>query len=150
MKYFAYGANMNHESMYDRCSNGTIKFLKRVFLDGWVFRYRGYSRGRRGAVADIQQCEGERVWGGLWEIDNESLQALDRFEGYPSFYTRRLVTVQDDEGHAYEAWVYVMNGKWEEGEPSDYYQSIVVQGARDCGLPEDYIRRFLLGQDSTR
>lgn len=142
--YFAYGSNMNLEQMRYRCSGHHAVFLKRVRLDGWRFCYRGYSRGWGGGVATIVPEPDGHVWGALWEIDRGSLAVLDRYEGYPSFYDRFLVTVRDDGGTEYEALVYEMQGNTAECLPSDGYREAVFRGAMACGLPEDYIRRFIL------
>lgn len=80
--------------------------------------------------------------GGLWEIGDEDLRRLDRYEGYPFSYDRKDVVVKDDTGREYHALVYFRKHR-NPGTPSDYYRSIVIEGAIDCGLPEDYIEEKL-------
>lgn len=143
MYYFAYGSNMNLKQMEERCGKNA-KFLKRAFLKGFKFVYDGYSVTRKGAVANIIETgnESDIVWGGLFEIDKECNDKLDRFEGYPKAYNRKVVPVHDDEGNTYCAIVYYRTGE-KEAKPSESYKEVVIKGAIDCGIPEDYIVKFL-------
>lgn len=61
MYYFAFGSNMNHKQMKERCPNS--KFIKRVYLENYKFVYDGYSYTRRGPVANIVESQEEIVWG---------------------------------------------------------------------------------------
>lgn len=126
--------------MKERCPGA--KFLKSVYLEGYKFVYDGYSSTRNGAVANIVRSEKDIVWGALFEVDDECMKSLDRYEGYPRFYQREYVEVQDKQGNKYAALVY-LRGPQVVGEPSDEYRKIILNGAKDCGLPEEYINRFI-------
>lgn len=141
MFYFAYGSNLNHKEMRKRCPNS--KFLKRAYLEGYRFVYDGRSFYRKGAVANIVPEEKGVVWGGLWEIEDKDLDELDKYEGYPYTYKRKIIKVKDDDNKEYDAWVYYREGE-KEGEPSEEYRDIITKGAKDCNLPEDYINEFIL------
>ncbi len=139
--YFAYGSNMYHKQMNKRCPSS--KFLKPVYLDKYKFVYDGESkRWDNKAVANVLYSDGCQVWGGLFEINEDNLAALDCFEGYPDSYDKKMVEVQDADGDKYEAWVYHRTNK-NLGDPSDKYQRQVKDGAKDCGLPIDYIKENL-------
>lgn len=133
--YFAYGSNLNHVQMQKRCPQG--RFIARARLDGFKFTYDGYSKKRKGAVANIIKDEHSAVWGGLYKISEKDLSRLDLCEGYPRAYKRRPVFVEDEEGKTYHAIIYYRTGK-KEGSPSQEYRKTVLKGAKDCGLPEDY------------
>ena len=45
----------------------------------------------------------------LLEVDEATMERLDRLEGYPRLYDRRKVTVSLPDGGADTAWVYMMN-----------------------------------------
>jgi gamma-glutamylcyclotransferase (GGCT)/AIG2-like uncharacterized protein YtfP len=141
MYYFAYGSNMNHKQMKQRCPNS--KFIKKVFLEGYKFIYDGYSSTRQDSVANIIKSNKDIIWGGLFEINEDDLSALDCYEGYPKYYDRKGLTVSDETENKYKAIVYLRTGK-QQGKPSKEYFNLVIQGAKDCGLPEDYIKRNLL------
>lgn len=137
MRYFAYGSNMCHEQMKRRCPSSN--FLMRVYLEGYKLVYDGHSISRNGPVANVVISLKDRVWGGLFEINKDNLAALDCCEGYPRIYKRRELTVKDDQSTPYKTYVYLRDAL-NEGKPSSSYRGIVIQGAHDCGLPEEYIR----------
>ena len=145
MYYFAYGSNMNHQQMKQRCPNS--RFIRKARLDGFRFVYDGNSRTRGGAVANIQESRapGSVVWGGLFEIDEDDLAALDRYEGHPRSYQRRTVTVRDEQGTDSEAIIYYRTGE-DLGKPSGQYRTIVIEGAENCQLPWSYVASVLAGQ----
>lgn len=135
MYYFAYGSNMNHKQMAERCPNS--KFIKKVFLEGYRFVYDGVSSFRKGAVANIIESKDEIVWGALFEINSNDLAALDCCEGYPKAYNRKEINVAGAGHETYKAITYFRTGK-QEGAPSAEYREIIKQGAKDCRLPEGY------------
>jgi gamma-glutamylcyclotransferase (GGCT)/AIG2-like uncharacterized protein YtfP len=137
MYYFAYGSNMNHKQMQARCPDS--RFLKPVYLNKAGFRYDGYSTSWGGAVANIFASDKNKVWGGLFEVSDKDLASLDRYEGFPNHYGKMIVKVFDTEGNAYDAWVYFRIGEIK-GEPSSKYRNVVLEGAKNCNLPEDYIK----------
>lgn len=141
MLYFAYGSNMNHKQMKQRCPSS--KFIKRIYKKGYKFVYDGYSKIREGAVANIVKSKGNVVWGGLFKINKDNLGALDCCEGYFSkIYDRKTIIVKDDKGKGYKAIVYFRTGK-DVGAPHRKYRKIIIKGAKDCGLPKDYIKDSL-------
>ena len=140
MYYFAYGSNLNHAQMAERCKGS--KFIKRALLKDYRFVYDSYAGHREGAVANIVQAIGSEVWGALYEISKENLRELDKYEGYPTAYQRKEFEVQDDDGHLIRAIAYYRTGKTE-GKPSKGYELIVSDGAEDCELPREYISRIL-------
>lgn len=142
MYYFAYGSNMNHQQMKNRCPNS--RFTKRAILERHKFVYDGYARTRNGAVANVIGTgrKDDIVWGGLFKINEDNRSALDCYEGYPIAYDRKEVRVKDDEGNCYTAIVYFRAGR-PKSKPSEDYRNIVIQGAKDCNLPEEYIRNNL-------
>jgi len=135
MLYFAYGSNMNHKQMAERCPGSC--FVKRVYLEGYKFIYDGYSDTRKGAVANIIEENGNIVWGGLFEIKEDDLRSLDRYEGYPRFYDKKIVKVKDEASNVYDAWVYFRTGM-KQNRPSEVYRMVVLEGAKDCNLPDEY------------
>ena len=53
-----------------------------------------------------------------YEVDDSTLQSLDRLEGYPSFYNRKLINVKDINGYVYYLndnkynYKHIKNGDW--------------------------------------
>ena len=140
MFYFAYGSNMNHQQMRTRCPEA--KFLFRAVLESHSFVYDGWSLMHRGAVANIVPKKNGTVWGGVYETLEAHRDTLDNYEGYPSHYDRKGVSVVDDSRDLHAVFVYFRQGE-APGSPSDEYRQTVLRGARDCDLPEEYTEKFL-------
>ncbi len=137
MLYFAYASNMNHAQMAKRCLG--YRFVEAAALEGHKFVYDGHSDARFGSVGNIvQESRDDVVWGGLFEITDMHLAALDEYEDYPKMYKRKEVNVITMEGELVSAVTYYKAPE-EQSVPSDEYRGIVLQGAADCGLPGRYI-----------
>jgi gamma-glutamylcyclotransferase (GGCT)/AIG2-like uncharacterized protein YtfP len=141
MYYFAYGSNMNFREMKKRCPKAY--FVTKAKLYGYKFVYDGYSNYRKCAVGNIVKSDKDFVEGGLFVIDEKCLENLDRYEGYPVHYKRKIVKVIDDQGNSYDAIVYFREPQ-KIGAPSEEYRAIVLEGAKDCKLSQDYIEKFLM------
>lgn len=140
MLYFAYASNMNHAQMKERCPGG--RFLKPAVLEGYRFVYDGYSVTRQGATANIVKSEFDSVRGALFEITEKDKLSLDSHEGYPKDYDRKVVDVRAADGVVHAAMTYFRPGR-ALAKPHPDYERVVLDGARDSKLPEDYIDKYL-------
>lgn len=140
MLYFAYASNMNFIQMKRWCP--ASRFLKTVLLEGHRFVYDGYSVTWDGAVGNIVRSDSEHVWGSLFEITERDRLSLDAFEGYPRTYDRKEVVVKDADGNIYRAMTYARAGR-AVGKPHPDYEKVVLDGAKDCHLPEEYVDKSL-------
>ena len=53
--------------------------------------------------------QGHRVKGEIYRVsDAEGWRVLDRLEGHPDFYVRRVVDIVGVDGETYAAWVYFL------------------------------------------
>ena len=82
------------------------------------------------------------VPGALWRLDHVDLRSLDRYEGAPHLYERRLLEV-DTESGPLEAITYVMTSDDYLGLPSTWYFERIVEGYADWGLPRDALSASL-------
>jgi gamma-glutamylcyclotransferase (GGCT)/AIG2-like uncharacterized protein YtfP len=138
--YFAYGSNMLLSQMKERCPDS--KFVGRAYILGYKFVYDGYSKSRNCAVANIVEVDNSIVLGGLYKISEKDLKSLDRFEGYPSSYNRKIIKVILDNKREVDGYTYFRVGE-PLGLPTDEYRDLIKKGAYDCNLPEDYISGFI-------
>ena len=141
MIYFAFGSNMNHRQMKQRCKDSS--YISSGVLERFKFVYDGYSTRWKGAVGNIVPSKSDSVFGALFEVTEEDLDALDGYEGYPTRYQKIEVPVVSKERGEMRAFAYFREGE-KEGLPSDDYLSTVLQGARDCGLPDQYVQKYLI------
>lgn len=146
IKYFAYGSNMNFKQMQDRCSNNN--FINKAYLEGYRFVYDGKSEKRKGAVANVIRDDESEVWGGIFEITKKELSHLNCKEGFYSKKDHRNIYDRDFFRFYFEnkepcyAFIYHRE-KQARGVPSEEYKNIIIEGAKDCGLPENYIKNTL-------
>lgn len=132
--YFAYGSNINLDQMAYRCPAAQV--VGPVTLEGWELLFR------RGGFATIAPKEGEKVTGLLWSITPACERSLDRYEGYPRFYDKRMVTVQDSEGRALSVMAYIMDERFRAPMlPSNSYYQGILEGYRQNGLPADALKQ---------
>jgi len=129
MLYFAYGANLNNAGMKWRCPKATP--IKNITLSNWRLVFRG--------VADIEPSLGHSVQGVLWHITPECEASLDRFEGYPTLYTKDYFLVStkvDEQGNCVESeevMVYLMM-RDTYGAPFHGYLDTIQEGYLEHGL----------------
>lgn len=130
--YFAYGSNMNQEQMSTRCRGSELGSLAR--LTGWRYFING--RG----YAGIEESPSDHVLGCFWSLEDEHVASLDRYEGVKgNFYSKETLEVEKPEdGSKVSALVYLSVNR-EYGIPTPRYQGVVVSGAREIGLPADYL-----------
>ena len=77
------------------------------------------------------------------EGDFDELKKLDRVEGHPKAYERRLRTVTTSDDVTLEAWVYTVAEPREEAPPNRAYWRLLVDGAKQAGIPADYVAEEL-------
>jgi len=132
--YFAYGSNINLDQMADRCPDARV--VGPVVLEGYELLFR------RGGFATIGSCGGSKVHGLLWSITPDHERSLDRYEGYPRFYDKRMVTVRNDQGRSLSVMAYIMNERFREPMlPSSSYYKGILEGYRQNGLPVPELKK---------
>ena len=132
--YFAYGSNINLDQMAYRCPDAQV--MGPVTLKDYELLFR------RGGFATIVPKEGAMVPGLLWSITPECERSLDRYEGYPLFYDKRMVTVRDSEGRSLSVMAYIMDERFREPMlPSNAYYQGILEGYRQNGLPATALKK---------
>lgn len=132
--YVAYGSNLDTEQMAWRCPKA--KIISSGMLEGWELIYR---RSYSGAYATIRKAPGKYVPVGLWKISAADERALDRYEGFPSFYQKQLVEVLVGNGRKVTGMVYIMRPDARPGFPSETYIDTIYRGYIDFGLDARFL-----------
>lgn len=127
---FAYGSNMLRSQLRSRCPGATGAMPARLLHHRLGFV--GYSRGWGGAVATVEPLAGAVVDGVAFWLTAADLARLDAYEGVPTVYQRKLMTVRGWQRKV-RAWVYVRTGA-SPGAPSYRYLAALVAGAVEHGL----------------
>ena len=129
--YFAYGANMNQESMARRCPQAQNP--RPFVLRDWRLKFYTH--------ATVERSPGDSVWGILWEISQDCERRLDSFEGWPIYYTKRSWRQDRSKFFFYEM------AQYREGSPSRGYVDDIRQVYRYFNQPFDHL---IPGMDSER
>jgi hypothetical protein len=158
--YFAYASDMLEE----RIRSGSSRSARRVAVGaapGFTFDYTIFSKVWKGGVADLVESRaGSPAWGAVWEFPEDDLDALDKQKGVGGAepkYRRFSLEVVGDDGKRWPCFSYsvvpakrvrVKDGGVKRFNPSVQYRACVLRGARESGLPPDYIRRLEAIADS--
>ena len=140
MKYFAYGSNMSWQELRSWCPSA--EFVTVARLPDHRLDFTRYSQRRRGGVADVVPSNGDEVWGVVYDIPSDELPALDRKEGVPNAYQRQDVSVIVQAGERAKALTYTVVQKVPTERPSQAYVDLILKGARERGLPAEYVRKL--------
>ena len=132
IKYFAYGSNLSHNQMNERCPGAIPICPARVI--GYRLVFAGNSQRWRGAVADIRPNTEWYVQGGLYRMRKRDLKSLDFYEGYPDFYTREECEIILPTGEAIIGLIYRMTNNLKIGKPSKSYLETIIRGFFDFGI----------------
>ena len=120
--YFAYGANMHPTAMKMRCPDA-VPLCQFNLLD-WKLEFYNH--------ATIVPQAGCYVPGVLWEITEDCEYALDAYEGYPAYYTKRDWYQGDQDFFFYE-----MAPSNRSGSPGSSYVANIADSYRYWNIPSD-------------
>ena len=130
---------MSSEELRGWCPGA--EFVAVARLANYRLDFTRYSARRQGGVADVVRARGESVWGVLYDVPSGEMAALDRKEGVAAMaYERKRVLVTTTAGTRVRAVTYSVIEKEPGQTPSDYYLELILTGARERSLPEEYVR----------
>jgi gamma-glutamylcyclotransferase len=132
--YFAYGSNMDPQTMQERVPHA--RPLGPARLDGFRLEFSIYSTRWEGGAANLELDERSHVWGVLWEIPEEGRAGLDAYRGHPTFYRREEVSVLGPAGKVI-AFTYRVAHQKAWIRPTDGYVNLLRSAIRVHGLPPE-------------
>lgn len=130
MYYFAYASNLNLQQMKERCPDSIT--ISTATLHHYQVVFTGWSRYWRGGIATIRPLRGSRVRGGIYQVSEECMKRLDKYEG-PE-YQRLNIIVNNEDNEPVEAITYINTSQSRESKPSSQYLDTIRQGYRDWRL----------------
>ncbi len=162
--YAAYGTNMYPDQMNTRAPHSP--FAGTGWLKGWRLTFAGDDPTWEGAVATVVEDPDSRVFVVLYDVPDEDVRALDRWEGTDRMPARKIrvritrrptvpdgppVDAQESEfavdiapagtDDTVLAWLYVMDA-FEGGLPSARYLGLLADAAECAGAPEKYVHEL--------
>jgi hypothetical protein len=133
-RYFAYGANLDHRHMGERCPGAAV--LGQAVLPGREFRIAATGYGDAAPVAAPDRL----LYGLLWELGPRDEAALDAFEGVPEgLYRKEYTTVRAEDGGEVAVMLYRAANP-APGIPVPGYLEGIIAAAESLGFPVDYVR----------
>lgn len=139
MLYFAYGSNMSTLRLRERVPSA--RPLGTAWVDGWKLLF-GKRSVDGSAKCTLSGSAVGRVHGVLFEIEPRHKPALDKAEG-PGYSELEVSAARN--GSVLRPFSYVVKEEWFEDalRPYTWYLDLVVEGAREHGLPEEYVGQIL-------
>lgn len=138
---FAYGSNMATRRLRaaNRCPSAQA--LGVAELRGYELRWHKRSTDGSSKCDVVSGNDRDRVFGLLFSIANSEQEALDIAEGRGKGYERKQMAVWQGNVER-QATLYVATSTDSTLKPYTWYKAWVVAGAREHGLPADYIAKL--------
>lgn len=133
MRYIAYGSNLNKEQMAYRCPEASVSMTG--FIKDYELLFKG---SKTGSFLTIEPKKGSKVPVAIWNITEKDEKNLDRYEGFPIFYYKRILPVETEFG-IFEGMVYIMDESRPLGQPSSQYVRTCLSGYEDFGFNDEYL-----------
>jgi len=134
MLYFAYGSNMNLMRMRERAPSAMVIGTACLQHHHVVCNKLGQDGT---AKANIVPQRDASTYGVLYKISTDETALLDAEE---TGYRRVEKTLLNHLNQEVHAQTYVAFRLTHQPVTTDWYKSLIIQGAAEHGLPEDYIR----------
>lgn len=142
MLNFAYGSNLLEERLLARVPQARFVGVGKII--GWRFALNIRSEDGSAKANGIHTNRPEDVLhGALYELDDAGKAVLDRFEDVGGAYRIEHATAGTAAGPR-EVYLYAGNvSRFVENlPPYDWYLGFILAGARQRGLPADFIKRL--------
>ena len=148
MKYFAYGSNMLTCRLTAPTRAPSAVACGVAALSGHTVRFHKVGADGSGKCTLVATGNVAAVaYGVLYELSDSDGAKLDRVEGvHTGGYTRCSVQIRLLDGGTTSAMTYVASDRYVDAAcvPFDWYRDLVVAGAMEHGLPDQYINELTL------
>ena len=137
--YVAYGSNLNVRQMLMRCP--TARMIGTSVIKNYRLMFKG---SQTGSYLTIEPELGSEVPVGVWAVSTIDERALDRYEGYPSFYYKKelslpITGIRTGKVRQRNIFVYIMHEERRLGTPSDFYLQTCIEGYHNFGFDPDVL-----------
>ena len=140
MLCFCYGSNMSHRRLRARVPSA--RFVAVTELPAHRLRFhKSAGDGSAKCNAEDTGHSGDRVMGVVYEIADAEKSDLDGHEALGFGYDEKQVELKTEQG-TLRAWMYYATRINNSLKPFHWYKDHVLIGARENGLPADYITQI--------
>jgi gamma-glutamylcyclotransferase (GGCT)/AIG2-like uncharacterized protein YtfP len=147
MYYFAYGSNMSRARLCQRVPSAMRVAVASLRAHRVHFHKIGMGDGSGKCGAEYTGDPQDRIWGVVYRLAPQHRATLDRFEGEGIGYRRVAVDVLLDTGETCRCFTYLATRVDESLLPFTWYKRHVLIGARENGLPADYVSKLQAAKD---
>lgn len=134
---FSYGSNLLSRRIVQRVPSA--RFVHAATLQGYVLQWHKVGQDGSGKCDIVKTSEpGACVFGVVYALAAGEKHRLDAAEGLGHGYDEKQVTLSVASGST-TAWTYCATAIDTSLRPYTWYKALVVAGAREHGLPSDYI-----------
>ena len=136
MLYFAYGSNLNHHQMNNRCSGA--RYINKYTLNGYKLCFSHKTNHSVYGHANIVKNKKSEVDGALWNITKKDEKELDGYEGVDyNYYQKEYFTLKGK-----KVLVYIQK-KYYLQKPNSTYLHTIIQGYKDCFLDIKKLKKII-------
>ncbi len=148
--YVAYGSNLNIRQMQMRCPGARV--VGTSVIEDYELLFKG---SKTGSYLTIEKREGASVPVAVWLVTAEDEEALDRYEGFPSFYYKKelvlpVTGIRSGKVRRRRAFVYIMHEERELGVPHKGYVTTCLKGYQSFGFDPALLVRALKASGEVR
>ncbi len=141
--YIAYGSNLNLRQMSFRCPGA--KIVGTGVINDYQLLFKG---SKTGSYLTIEKCEGKSVPVVVWKVNDMHEMALDRYEGYPTFYYKKEMEIdvkgiKTKKKYHIKAFAYIMHEDRKIGMPFREYVKSCLEGYLTFGFSPRYLKDAL-------
>ena len=139
--YIAYGSNLNVYQMRYRCPNARI--IGTAVMPNYELLFKG---SKTGSYLTIEPKDGSSVPVAVWETTADDELALDRYEGYPTFYYKKefvlpIKGIKTSKVRNRKVYVYIMHKDRPIGIPTKSYVRTCIEGYHNFGFDIDVLKK---------
>jgi len=136
MLYFAYGSNLNHHQMKERCSGA--KYIKKHTLNGYKLCFSHKTNHSIYGHANIVKNKKSKVYGALWNITKKDEKELDWYEGVDyNYYQKKYFVLKGNKALVYVQKIYYFK------KPNSTYLHTIIEGYKDCLLNIEKLKKII-------
>lgn len=137
--YLAYGSNLNVMQMRFRCP--TARVVGTAEIENYELLFKG---SKSGSYLTIEPKVGSKVPVAVWTVEPEDEMALDRYEGFPTFYYKKEMQIvvkgiKTGKERMRDTFVYIMHEDRPFGIPTWRYVETCLSGYQRFGFDESHL-----------
>jgi len=142
---FSYGSNMYSKRLIKRVPSAKILGIGKS--QGFKIEFSKRSKDKSGKATLIRTTnKSDIIWGTISNILKKEKHLLDEAEGLGKGYNKKSIPIKIETGEDICPIAYIAEDSYIDKEliPYKWYKTLVIEGAKENGLPEKYIEKLEL------